>query len=474
MNAMRNIQPPNVHIKVQNFGPIEKAEIDLRPLTVFVGESNTGKTYFAELIYALYNSFGGFARFPWSHHTVLDLGLMMHDLRAPKDPEIIKALKKLNTNGLPLKFSDLPLGTREGLQSNLKASKVFSEQLKRCFGLESVSGLIRFTGDSCNEMKILMRVSEENQSLWSVNMQVSESDITIDGCIDGDMVICPEDVGAEEGTLGVEYVETRLRQDSQEATQIYYLPATRRSIMQNYARVGESFIELSSSDVDVLSLSAMETDFLRQIISYKEHNRYTDEMIRISKTLAEEMICGELEIKRAESGRPLEFLYRPHQKQKALRLSQSSSMVSELAPLVLFLRGIVQPGDLLIIEEPEAHLHPGAQAKIAHILARLIRAGVRVVITTHSEWLLQEIGNLIREGELKKLAKNRAEPESWIAKEEVGAWWFHADKPVTEIPFDRIEGVEPQDYYDIADKLYNSFVRLEQQFLDEEAAGAIE
>ena len=61
-----------------------------------------------------------------------------------------------------------------------------------------------------------------------------------------------------------------------------------------------------------------------------------------------------------------------------------------------------------------------------------------------------------------------------MAKEEVGAWWFRADKPVTEIPFDRIEGVEPQDYYDIADKLYNSFVRLEQQFLDEEAAGAIE
>ena len=149
-------------------------------------------------------------------------------------------------------------------------------------------------------------------------------------------------------------------------------------------------------------------------------------------------------------------------------------MVSELAPLLLFLRGVVRAGDTLIIEEPEAHLHPGAQTQIAFTLSRLIRAGVRVVVTTHSEWLLQEIGNLIREGELKKLAKNRAEPESWMAKEEVGAWWFHTDKPVTEIPFDRIEGVEPQDYYDIADKLYNSFVRLEQQFLDEEAAGAIE
>ncbi|MCY3743959.1 MAG: AAA family ATPase [Candidatus Poribacteria bacterium] len=43
-------QSPDIRIAVENFGPIEKAEIDLRPLTVFVGESNTGKTYLSALI----------------------------------------------------------------------------------------------------------------------------------------------------------------------------------------------------------------------------------------------------------------------------------------------------------------------------------------------------------------------------------------------------------------------------------------
>ena len=44
-------------LTVSNFGPIAKAQIDLRPLTVFVGPSNTGKSYMAILIYALHKAF---------------------------------------------------------------------------------------------------------------------------------------------------------------------------------------------------------------------------------------------------------------------------------------------------------------------------------------------------------------------------------------------------------------------------------
>ena len=40
---------PEVRVSVQDFGPIAEAPIDLRPLTVFVGPSNTGKTYLATL-----------------------------------------------------------------------------------------------------------------------------------------------------------------------------------------------------------------------------------------------------------------------------------------------------------------------------------------------------------------------------------------------------------------------------------------
>ena len=57
--------PPDVRMEVKNFGPIAQGSVDLRPLTVFVGKSNTGKTYLATLIYALRRITDGFSRFPF-------------------------------------------------------------------------------------------------------------------------------------------------------------------------------------------------------------------------------------------------------------------------------------------------------------------------------------------------------------------------------------------------------------------------
>ena len=150
----------NVHVNVQNFGPIEKAEIDLRPLTVFVGESNTGKTYLAALIYALHQNFGGFSHFLWSDSIVSFRNSIVHGLRyrypesqqAKLEQEMLEVLEKLNTPGRPFKFADLPQQVRVESLYKLTDPKEFTNELKRCFDLESVSKLIRFTGDRGNKM----------------------------------------------------------------------------------------------------------------------------------------------------------------------------------------------------------------------------------------------------------------------------------------------------------------------------------
>ena len=45
-------------LTVKNFGPIREARnIDISPMTIFVGPSNTGKSYLAMLIYSIFEVF---------------------------------------------------------------------------------------------------------------------------------------------------------------------------------------------------------------------------------------------------------------------------------------------------------------------------------------------------------------------------------------------------------------------------------
>lgn len=135
---------------------------------------------------------------------------------------------------------------------------------------------------------------------------------------------------------------------------------------------------------------------------------------------------------------------------------------------------MLRPGDLLIIEEPEAHLHPGAQAAIALTLIRLVRTGVHVIVTTHSDWFLQQLGNTIREGELEKLGERFDEHAEVLRQEDVGVWLFQENMPVEEIPFNSIEGVEPQEYGDIAEELYNRTVDLRARFRERTGESKVE
>ncbi len=474
----------DVQISVQNFGPIEKAEIHLRPLTVFVGESNTGKTYLSALIYALHQHFEGFPGSPWPAHTLFFLESIYHyqdsssSTQAAFKKEILEALKKLNTPERPFKFSDLPQGLRGFLQRRLEDSESFGNRLKRCFDLKSVSKLVRFSDGARNELNVLLEVRETCQTRWNCALQDAGSGLTVRGYVNTNTSFSPAETAVFWELFDVNPTGS-LWAPVRQTTEAYYLPAARSGIMQSHGVIASSLIENATRIglerfPAIPAFSGMIADFLKLIVRYDEHNGSSDEMRRIANALEDEVLRGEIQVKRpVPEGYP-EFLYHPMKTNEALRLSQSSSMVSELAPLVLFLRGIVNPGDLLIIEEPESHLHPGAQTAIARTLARLVRAGVRVVITTHSDWLLQQLGNLIREGEANKRKNSTPASADWLVKEEVGTWWFHRDKPVEEISFDRIEGIEPPDYEAVSDTLYDSAIRLQQQLLEKEATDGME
>ena len=480
----------NVHINVKNFGPIEKAEIDLRPLTVFVGESNTGKTYLAALIYALHQNFGGISQFPWAGSIASYFSFFYRsrdrypqNRREALEQETLEVLEKLNMPGCPFKFSDLPQQVSTRSKSRLTDQEDFKNELERCFDLESASKLIRFTGSRGNEMEVSLSVRDRDQTYWDFEARAAGSaDPTITGHINPDMILLDANDSMRETEFNeisdVERLFQTLRTRRWRTGDSYYLPAARSGIMQSHGVIATALIKRATriglDRLEVSTFSGMIADFLEQIVQYKERKRSSTRISRVAEQLETELLEGKIEVKRPTSDAYPEFMYRPDQAEEALRMSHSSAMVSELAPLVLFLRGIVGRGDLLIIEEPESHLHPGAQTKIAQTLAGLVRAGVRVLITTHSNWLLQQIGNLIREGELRKQGESTNESTDWLKEEEVGAWWFHKNEPVTELPFNLTEGIEPEDHLDIAEDLYNRSAGLQNRLEETKGGDTVE
>ena len=75
--------------------------------------------------------------------------------------------------------------------------------------------------------------------------------------------------------------------------------------------------------------------------------------------------------------------------------------VSQSLPVVVALLA-AHPGQLVYLEQPEIHLHPLAQRRLANVLRAAVQRGVVVVVETHSALLLREIQTLIAKGNLKR------------------------------------------------------------------------
>ena len=76
-------------------------------------------------------------------------------------------------------------------------------------------------------------------------------------------------------------------------------------------------------------------------------------------------------------------------------LTAAASSVKELAPLTLFTNRYSTKGVSFLFEEPEAHLHPNRQMKVADMISCMINEGAHMQVTTHSDYLIKRFNNLI-------------------------------------------------------------------------------
>ena len=87
--------------------------------------------------------------------------------------------------------------------------------------------------------------------------------------------------------------------------------------------------------------------------------------------------------------------FTPKGSRTKLALTEASSAVRSLLVLWYWLNGIAAPGDMLMIDEPELNLHPANQRKMARFLVKLVNAGCKVFVTTHSDYIVKELNTLI-------------------------------------------------------------------------------
>jgi len=119
----------------------------------------------------------------------------------------------------------------------------------------------------------------------------------------------------------------------------------------------------------------------------------------------------------------------------------TSSMVKSLFGLWFYLENQASKGNILMIDEPELNIHPENQREIARLLARLVNAGLNIVISTHSDYIVREFNSLImlsqEQGE-KLRKKHKYDRDEILKPEQVGAYLYDDQ---TIIPFE----ITPED-----------------------------
>lgn len=464
-------------LEVADFGPIASASVTLRPLTVFVGPSNTGKSYLAILLYALHRGL------------VSVLGTRGQDtspffwepgFRTRPTKAVANSLGSWMSHGSlqrPLP-EDVERWVRSSSKQSGRLDASILHEVRRCFGVDDLEPLVRRNGARIQaEVRLTASWQESESTLFvrlrngrrQVSVEVPESvPIPMNEAV-SDLGILPPGPSMEvKRFLLSQFSSSLLRRGLDPSLRdVYYLPADRTGVMHSHNVVVSTLIQTASvagirpGFGNTPTLSGVLADFLTQLIEIGQRPARPRRREKYGDQLEAGLLDGRVEVKTTPTGYPA-FTYRPENwEDDDLPLSRSSSMVSELAPVILFLRHHTRTGDVLIIEEPEAHLHPAKQAALARELVRVAKKGVRMVITTHSEWFMEQIGNLVQ---LSALSAERrtgiSSAEVALSPREIGVWLFRKQEGergsvVEEVKIDPESGLFPADYDSVSEALYN-------------------
>ncbi|OON98709.1 MAG: hypothetical protein ATN35_03935 [Epulopiscium sp. Nele67-Bin004] len=359
-------------LHIEDFGKVKEADIEISPLMCFVGDNNTGKSYIMSLLWGILtfgtNMFYGGQKSETYNSCETWLKNIIN-----KDVVIDKQAMQLYVNW----FNELLEDNKKGLVNEI-------------FNFDMTIGKLEIQNYNCTSDICIKWIKNKNELEAGKNniLFVNDKLFSEQNYYAINSIICWNIIGWEL-TASLNRAPVSLRQGEP-----IYFPASRTGFMLTYSQLLDSSIRNNFSPMSEKRkaiLAAPYVDFLSLIAQFEsqdDDNKYTD----IINFIEQEMLNGTLSAKN-EYAPVIEFV--PNGVDKEIPLYVTSSVVAEVSPILLTLKSDIA-FKTLIIEEPEAHLHPALQQKMAMLIIRLMNSGIPIWITTHNEIILQHINNMIK------------------------------------------------------------------------------
>lgn len=462
-------------ISVDNFGPIRKGTVELRPLTIFTGQSDTGKSWLATLIYSLFSTIN-FRSLGWlieeSQNSLdnelhsnwefpEDIGKWYLDSQVENEITFSRVEYRVLSNCMDHVLSDI------------------MTDVERCYGMAKFKELKRW--NSKKETKIKVRSNDnvtKNSPFYEVcfcdedfksslvipsNIKITKNSFVNENI--GRLMDFRDD-GVSEKPLHVKelLINSILKliyYKKMGARGSVYLPAGRVGLMESFNILVPSIIEKFSQnkykdDESENSFPGKSSDFIATLARVRPSTlKFRQETVsdRASQ-IEKKLLDGEIIVKLNLYGLPY-FYFKPFRGGNVTPLNRASSTVTQLAPLVIFLRYSVNKRNLIVLEEPELDLHPEKQVRLIYELVALVQEGYKILITTHSEWFTEALSNVIAYDGETGLPK--------ISSDDVGVWNFEfrknfAGSVINEIEWNTDLGGYQTEFESVSRRLYNEWV----------------
>ena len=399
-------------VRVENLGVLKQAEFELGDLTIICGDNNTGKTY------ATYALFG----FLHNWENILEAKIDSQSI----DALLHNGTARINVTQHVKKSNDI---LRRGCQKySQQLSKIFASKESYFENSKFHVDLQKVETSAAMDRSIDRTIRYPNGELFSLSKSKNETDIAASLLMDTDKMEMPR--GLIKKMISDAVTDVIFRSSFPRAF-IFSAERTGVAIFRkelNFAR-NRLLEEMSRTDKEIDPMELLfkvytdyalpvtvDVDFARRLEdTAKEDSFLVKDYPRILDGFSD-IIGGEYI---ADSNDILYF--KPAGKRVKLTMGESSSAVRSLLDIGFYLRHAAKPGDLLMVDEPELNLHPRNQRRIARLFARLVNLGIKVFITTHSDYIVKELNTLIMLNHDRPHLKRIAEEEEYDESELVAA-----------------------------------------------------